>query len=76
VQDRKNVLKLPISALFRSGESWAVFVNEDSTARLREISLGQRNTLEAEVTEGLSENDLIILHPSDAVVDGVSVMQR
>ncbi len=76
VQDRKDVLKLPISALFRSGESWAVFVNEDSTARLRKISLGQRNTLEAEVTEGLSENDLIILHPSDAVVEGVGVMQR
>ena len=76
VQDRKSVLKIPVSALFRSGESWAVFVDDDGSADLREISLGQRNTLEAEVTSGLEENEAVILHPSDAVVDGVGVERR
>lgn len=76
VQDQRDVLKVPISALFRSGESWAVFIDDDGTARLREISLGQRNTLEAEVADGLAEGDDVVLHPSDAVVEGIEVQRR
>lgn len=76
VQDQRDILKIPVSALFRSGESWAVFVDDDSEARMQTITLGRRNTLEAEVTEGLSQDDTVILHPSDAIVDGVAVMQR
>ncbi len=76
IQDRQGILKVPISALFRSGDSWAVFIDDDGTARLREITVGQRNTLEAEVSDGLSENEAVILHPSDAVEDGVDVEER
>lgn len=76
VQDQRNVLKVPVSALFRSGESWAVFVDDAGTARLREITLGKRNTLEAEVAGGLEDGDAVILHPSDAVIDGVDVQRR
>lgn len=76
VQDQQKVLKVPVSALFRSGESWAVFVDDNGTANLREIVLGKRNTLEAEVEAGLEEGDAVILHPSDAVIDGVDVMRR
>lgn len=76
VQDQRDVLKVPVSALFRSGESWAVFVDDNGTARLREITLGKRNTLEAEVAGGLAEEDAVILHPSDAVIDGVDLQRR
>lgn len=76
VQDQRGVLKIPVSALFRSGDNWAVFVDNDGTARLKEIALGRRNTLEAEVTDGLSQDETVILHPSDAIIDGVSVEQR
>lgn len=75
-QDQRNVLKIPVSALFRSGDNWAVFVDDNGIARLKEISLGRRNTLEAEVTGGLSQDETVILHPSDAILDGVSVEQR
>lgn len=76
VQDQRGVLKVPVSALFRSGESWAVFVDDDGTASLRTIELGKRNTLEAEVAVGLVEDEAVILHPSDAIIDGVDVMRR
>ena len=75
-EDRRNVLNVPIGALFRSGDQWAVFVDDDGTARLTEITLGQRNTLNAEITGGLNEGDMVILHPSDAITDGVSVTRR
>ena len=32
--------------------------------------------IEAEVTEGLSENDTVILYPSSAIADGLSVAPR
>lgn len=76
IQDRKDVLKVPVSALFRSGESWAVFIDDGGTAALREITLGRRNTLEAEVSDGLEADDTVILHPSDAVQDGVDIERR
>jgi len=75
-QDRKNVLTIPVSALFRSGDGWAVFVDDNGTAVLKEITLGERNTLEAEVTSGLEENDAVILHPSDSIQDGVGIERR
>ena len=76
IQDRKNVLKIPISALFRSGDSWAVFIDDDGSAQLREIELGHRNTLEAEVVSGLEEGEAVVLHPSDAVVEGIEIARR
>ncbi|MDG2319555.1 MAG: HlyD family efflux transporter periplasmic adaptor subunit [Rhodospirillaceae bacterium] len=76
VQDRKNVITIPVSALFRSGESWAVFADDDGTAVLKEITLGERNTMEAEVTGGLEVGDAVILHPSDSIEHGVGIERR
>jgi HlyD family secretion protein len=79
-QRRSDVAKIPVSALFRDGEDWAVFrVDGDidgGMARTTKIKIGARNTLEAEVTEGLKPGDVVVLHPSDKVADGVSVAKR
>jgi len=71
-----DTLIVPSSALFRSGQGWAVFVVEDGTARLRSITIGPNNGIEAQVTEGLSESDRVILYPSSGLSDGMAVAQR
>ncbi len=76
VWEAEDVLKVPVSALFRADGDWAVFVARDGTARVARVTLGRRNALEAEVTDGLEVGDLVITHPSDRVVDGVGVSQR
>jgi HlyD family secretion protein len=76
VWEKENVLKVPISALFRVGEEWAVYVVANGRAARRTVSLGQRNSLEAEVLSGLQQGDVVIVHPSDAVQDGVRVSAR
>ena len=80
ISRRDNVLKVPISALFRTGEEWSVFrVAGDSNggkAALTKVKLGNRNNLEAEITDGLKDGDVVIMHPSDMVVDGVQVAKR
>ncbi len=74
--EREDVLKLPLTALFRHGSEWAVFAAEDGRARLQIVSLGQRNQLSAEITEGLVEGDRVVLHPSDRVAQGVRIAPR
>ena len=40
------------------------------------MKVGRQNGLEAEILEGLSEGDEVVLHPSDQIEDGVKVHQR
>ena len=68
-----NVLKVPSSALFRSGERWAVFVVEEGRARLRAVEMGHRNPSEVEIRSGLTAGEVVVRHPSDRVADGVRV---
>jgi HlyD family secretion protein len=71
-----GVLKLPLSALFRDGNQWAVFVGEDGFARRRTVRLGHRNDRDAEILEGLEEGDAVVSHPSDRISDGVRIVSR
>ena len=71
-----SVLKVPGSALFRHQEQWSVFEVVDGVAHLQPVEIGQRNDLEAEILSGLQENAIVILHPSDRIVDGTRVEAR
>lgn len=68
-----NVLKIPLNALFREGEEWAVFVVENGEARTRIVTIDHRNEFEVEITGGLEEGEEVILHPSNRLSEGSSV---
>ncbi len=67
---------MPLTALFRDDQRWAVFVNDDGRAALREVIVGHRNGMVAEITRGLSNGDRVVLHPSNRVIDGVRIAGR
>lgn len=71
-----DVLRVPLSALFRHGERWAVFVEHDGRAELREVEVGQGNGLHAEVRAGLAADERVVLHPADRVSPGVRLSER
>ncbi|WP_119167850.1 efflux RND transporter periplasmic adaptor subunit [Algihabitans albus] len=71
-----EVLKLPMSALFRNGDDWSVFVDHDGRARTRSVEIGQHSGLEAEIITGLAEGERVVLHPSDRVAEGVRITPR
>ena len=73
VWEREDALTVPASALFRRDEGWAVFVVEAGRAKLQPVRLGPGSGLLTEVLEGLSAGDVVIVHPDDAVEDGVRV---
>ncbi len=76
IWERNGVLKIPTSALFRSGDAWAVFAVRDGRAVQTTIQAGQRNAIEAELLSGLTEGDQVIVHPGDTVAEGVAVTPR
>ncbi len=73
VWEGEDVLQIPASALFRRGAEWSVFVVDDGVATRREVRVGHQAAFEAEIVEGLEEGELVVLHPSDQVREGVRV---
>ena len=74
--ENESVLRVPSSALFREGTQWAVFVVDGGRAALRKVKLGRRNNLESEVLDGLSQDEQVVVHPSDRIRNGVAVRPR
>ena len=72
----EDVRLVPLGALFRSGDSWAVFVASGGRAQLRRIEIGKRNLHVAQILAGLTEGDRIVLHPSDRIQDGTRIEPR
>jgi HlyD family secretion protein len=76
VWNSDNVLTVPVGALFRKGDDWAVFAVRDDRARTTLVQIGHRNNRVAEVISGLAAGDRLVLHPSDRVSDGAAVAER
>jgi HlyD family secretion protein len=73
IWEDKDVLQVPTGALFRTGNGWGVFTAENGTAVMKEVTLGHRAGLAAQVISGLSEGDIVITHPDNAIADGVRI---
>ena len=71
-----NVLKLPITSLFRSNGEWSVFVVKDNRAVLKKVQIGKKNAFEAQVLTGVTKDELVILHPSNKINEGVLIDER
>jgi len=71
-----EALKVPITALFRDGDRWAVFVDVGGRARLRLVDVGHMTATEAEVLGGLEEADRIVVYPGEGVGEGTRIVER
>jgi HlyD family secretion protein len=76
VQEKADVLRVPVSSLFRSAESWKLFVIERGRAKERKVELGLRGIFDAEVLGGVGEGEQVVLHPANELSDGIRVTPR
>lgn len=76
IWEGRDILQLPVGALFRSGEDWKVFAVEAGKAVLKPIEIGQRNEQFAQVTKGLQRCDQVILYPPNELRPGAAVQIR
>ena len=72
----EDVLQVPLTALFRNGVDWSLFALQDGRAALHHVTLGRRSGLSAQILEGLAADELVVLHPSDQVIDGRLITSR
>ncbi|MGD9538686.1 MAG: efflux RND transporter periplasmic adaptor subunit [Alphaproteobacteria bacterium] len=76
VSSEDEALAVPLTALFRDGNRWAVFAVEDGRAVRRHVAVGRLNREAAEILGGLADDATLIAHPSDRVTDGARVVER
>lgn len=74
--ESQDALQVPLSSTFRNGDDWAVFVVSQGVAQQRPITIGRRNATFAQVTDGLVAGETVVTHPSDALSNGVAVIER
>ena len=72
----EDAVKVPVGALFRDGEGWAVFGVDGGRAAKRAVKVPRRNGVEALVEEGLKPGETVVVYPSDALKDGSRVTVR
>ncbi len=71
-----DVLKIPLSALFRQNEIWSVFKVIDGKAQLSTVKVGRRNDRFVEIVSGLKVGDVIISHPGNNIENAVRIVER
>lgn len=72
----EDALRLPVSALVREGGEWAVYVAEDGRARLRQVRLGLMNDDVAEVLDGVTQAEDVVLFPAETISEGSRIRRR
>lgn len=70
------VKTIPLTALFRHENGWAVYVDNDGVANTTPVTIGHSSNLDVEVISGLQVGDRIVQHPNDRLSDGVRIQQR
>ncbi|MGY6708001.1 MAG: efflux RND transporter periplasmic adaptor subunit [Rhizobiaceae bacterium] len=71
-----DVLQVPLGALFRQGEDWAVYRQVEDRAEMVLVEIGRRTALEAEVVSGLEAGDRVVLYPADRIEQGSRIADR
>lgn len=73
VGEKHGVLTIPRAALFRDGNRRFVYRLEEGRARRRDVSVGLIGLNDVEITNGLQENDSVILPGTVPLSDGLRV---
>jgi HlyD family secretion protein len=75
VWNTSNTLRVPLSALFRCEQKWCVFGAREGKAVQRQVEIGQRSDRFAQVFQGLTQGERVILHPTEQIKHGHSVQE-
>ncbi len=73
---KQDVLKVPLSALFKRNGNWTVFTASDGIASEQTIRIGRQGAQFAEVLDGLAEGAAVVTHPNDQLTSGGTIIER
>lgn len=73
IWEGKDILTVPLAALFRQGSDWAVYRVAEGRAVIQKVQIGRRDDSFAQVVSGLDTGASVIIRPSDRIADGTTV---
>lgn len=73
---REDTIAVPESAVFDYEGETCVFVVQDGKAAIRRITKGLEGDRLIEVTEGLTEGELILVKPDNSIKEGVRIISE
>jgi HlyD family secretion protein len=76
IEQKRDLLRAPIGAVFRHGDGWAVYAIVAGRAKLTPVTLGSKSDLDVEITRGVAEHDRVVVHASEKVKEGEKVAPR
>ncbi|MDZ4849939.1 MAG: efflux RND transporter periplasmic adaptor subunit [Pirellulaceae bacterium] len=74
LDQRTDVVVLPITAILRKDETTHCCVVKDGKIEIRPIELGLRSGAEVEIVSGLQAGEIVVMARGDALVQGQSVV--
>ncbi len=69
----EDALQIPVGALFRSNDGWAVYRIDNGRARLTEVQTGLKSDSHVQIVDGLTAGDEVIVQPDAQIKDGSRV---
>jgi HlyD family secretion protein len=76
VREAKNAIRVPLGALFRRGNGWALYRVVDGRAKLTEVQVAEADPHFRAVTAGIAEGDEVIVFPGSSITDDVRIEAR
>ena len=76
VAEAEDAIRVPLGALLREGDRWAVYVIESGRARLRPVEVGVQDDQHRTVSSGLAQDEQVVMFPSADVGDGRRVRRQ
>jgi HlyD family secretion protein len=76
IREAKNAIRVPLGALFRRGDGWALYKVVDGRAKLAEVQVAEADGRFRAVTAGVDEGDEVIVFPSSSIADDVRIEPR
>jgi HlyD family secretion protein len=76
IWESQDAVRVPLSAMFRQQDKWAVFVEKEGRAVLRTVRIGQQNGSQVQIIDGLGVGERVVLHPNERIADGSRIRSR
>ena len=71
----ENAILVPVGALFRDGDRWALFTVAEGRATRRTVTVTARNGDVAWIEKDLAEGEKVVVYPPDALREGSRVRE-
>jgi len=72
VEERADVLQVPIQSIITIGAHHFTFVAGDRDARQREVKIGQTNDRMVEILDGVKADELVVMNPRSQFVQEIA----